>query len=396
MFIRRTQTRNRVSGEAYYTHRLVETIRVGKAVKQRTLLNLGSQFDVKQAEWPALAARIEQLLHGQGSLLARGSPRLATGLGPSTLSDTAETLAQRYAAQLLARQPEAAVLVRKVATPTASSGSPCLDATSGSPCLDATGAGAARFVEVDLATLEQVRPRTVGVEQVALAAVRQLGFEERLAALGLNRPQIAAALGNMVGRMAAPLSELATYAGLQQSSALGELIGYDYEGMELQRLYRSADHLLKHRDALEAHLFGAAHTWFGLTETITLFDLTHTYFEGVAAGIGKAKRGRSKEKRSVCPLVTLGLALDISGFPKRSRLFEGNVSEASTLATLLAQLGAVALGHPVAGGTVVMDAGIATEANLVWLKQHGYEYLVVSRKQTRQFDPALATEANRR
>ena len=52
----------------------------------------------------------------------------------------------------------------------------------------------------------------------------------------------------------------------------------------------------------------------------------------------------------------------------------------------------MALGHPVAGGTVVMDASIATEANLVWLKQHGYEYLVVSRKQTRQFDPALATE----
>ena len=190
MFIRRTQTRNRVSGEAYYTHRLVETIRVGKAVKQRTLLNLGSQFDVKQAEWPVLAARIEPLLHGQGSLLARGSPRLATGLGPSTLSDTAETLAQRYAAQLLARQPEEAVLVRKAATQTAS---------SGSPCLDATGAGAARFVEVDLATLEQVRPRTVGVEQVALAAVRQLGFEEKFTALGLNRPWIAAALGELIG-----------------------------------------------------------------------------------------------------------------------------------------------------------------------------------------------------
>jgi hypothetical protein len=40
MFIRRTQTRNRVSGETYFTHRLVETLRVGKAVKQRTLLNL--------------------------------------------------------------------------------------------------------------------------------------------------------------------------------------------------------------------------------------------------------------------------------------------------------------------------------------------------------------------
>lgn len=155
MFIRRTQTRNRVSGEAYYTHRLVETIRVGKAVKQRTLLNLGSQFDVKQAEWPVLAARIEQLLHGQGSLLA------------STLSDTAETLAQRYAAQLLARQPEEAVLVRQAATQAAS---------SGSPCLDATGAGAARFVEVDLATLEQVRPRTVGVERAIHLAPQSILF----------------------------------------------------------------------------------------------------------------------------------------------------------------------------------------------------------------------------
>ena len=356
MFIRRTQTRNRVSGEAYCTHRLVETIRVGKAVKQRTLLNLGSQFELNQTEWPVLATRIEQLLHGQGSLLA------------STLSETAETLAQRYAAQLLARQPEEAVLARQAATQSASE------------------AGAARFTEVDLATLEQVRPRTVGVEQVALAAFGRLGFEEKLRALGLNQPQIAAALGNVIGRMAAPASELATHAWLQQTSALGELIGYDYEGMQLQRLYRSADHLLKHRDALEAHLFGAAQTLFGLSETITLFDLTNTYFEGVAAGIGKAKRGKSKEKRSDCPLVTLGLVLDVSGFPKRSRLFEGNVSEASTLENMLAQLGAVA------GITVVMDAGIATEANLAWLKQHGYQYLVVSRKQTRQFDPALATE----
>lgn len=356
MFIRRTQTRNRVSGQAYFTHRLVESLRVGKAVKQRTLLNLGSQFELNQAEWPALAARIEQLLHGQGSLLT------------STLSETAETLAQRYAAQLLARQPDELMLVSKAAAP------------------NAPGAGAARFTEVDLATLEQVRPRTVGVEQVALAAARQLGFEDKLAALGFNRPQIAAALGNVIARMGAPASELATHAWLQQRSALGELIGYDYEGMELQRLYRSADQLLKHRDALEAHLFGAAQRLFALAETITLFDLTNTYFEGVGAGIGKAKRGKSKEKRSDCPLVTLGLVLDVNGFPRRSRLFEGNVSEATTLEAMLAQLAAVA------GGTVVMDAGIATEANLAWLKQHGYDYLVVSRKQARQFDPALAVE----
>jgi hypothetical protein len=44
------------------------------------------------------------------------------------------------------------------------------------------------------------------------------------------------------------------------------------------------------------------------------------------------------------------------------------------------------------GATVVMDAGIATEANLTWLRAQGYHYVVVSRLRERQFDPALATE----
>jgi len=155
--------------------------------------------------------------------------------------------------------------------------------------------------------------------------------------------------------------------------------------MDLQQLYRGGDRLLKHREALEAHLFGAAQQLFGLADTITLYDLTNTYFEGVAEGIDKAQHGRSKEKRSDCPLVTPGLVLDASGFPKRSQIFAGNASEAATLQQMLEKLGASA------GTTVVMDAGIATEANLLWLKEHGHTYIVVSRKHARQFDPALAT-----
>ena len=357
MFIRCTNTRNLKTGEAYFTHRLVESVRVGNAVRQRTLLNLGSHFDLPQTEWPILAARIEQLLHGQASLLS------------SSLSEATEILAQRYAAQLIARQREvshvASVAMQSSANETAS-----------------------RFQEVDLSTLEQVRPRTVGVEHVALASMRQLGFDKKLAALGFNKPQIAAAVGNVVGRMAAPASELATHAWLRETTALGELIGYDYESMDLQRLYRSADQLLKHRDALESHLFGTAKTLFSLAETITLYDLTNTYFEGIAAGIAKAKRGRSKEKRSDCPLVTLALVLDVSGFPKRSRLFAGNAVEAKTLEEMLKELNALP------GATVVMDAGIASEANLIWLKKFGYEYVVVSRKPHRQFDPTHATEVS--
>jgi hypothetical protein len=116
-----------------------------------------------------------------------------------------------------------------------------------------------------------------------------------------------------------------------------------------------------------------------LNITVTLYDLTNTYFEGTAAANPKANNGRSKEKRSDCPLVTLGLVLDGSGFVRRSETFEGK-----TLERMLNGLGAPT------GALVVMDAGIATEANLIWLREHGYRYLVVSRERARQFEAETA------
>ena len=355
VFIRRTQTRNRTSGEPYTTHRLVESSRVGNAVKQTTLLNLGSHFDLPQQQWPALARHIDELLRAQQPLW------------DATLSETGQALAQRYAAQLIALRPSAAAVTAAEAAKTGS---------------DEPG----RYQEVDLDSLEMVRPRSVGVEHAALSAMRQYGLEDKLAEFGLNRPQIAAAIGNIVGRMAKPGSELATHAWLQQRSALGELLGFDFESMDLNRLYRASDALYKHREALQDHLFAQAQTILGFGPTITLYDLTNTYFEGIAAGVSKAKRGHSKEKRSDCPLVTLAMALDGSGFPRRSRVFAGNASEPATMRDMLTGLGAPS------GATVVMDAGIATEANLSWLRAQGYHYVVVSKLRERQFDPALATE----
>ena len=355
VFIRRTQTRNRISGEPYTTHRLVETCRVGASVKQTTLLNLGSHFDLPQQQWPALARHIDELLRAQQPLW------------DATLSETGQALAQRYAAQLIALRPSAAAVTAAEAAKTGS---------------DEPG----RYQEVDLDSLEMVRPRSVGVEHAALSAMRQYGLEDKLAEFGLNRPQIAAAIGNIVGRMAKPGSELATHAWLQQRSALGELLGFDFESMDLNRLYRASDALYKHREALQDHLFAQAQSILGFGPTITLYDLTNTYFEGIAAGVSKAKRGHSKEKRSDCPLVTLAMALDGSGFPRRSRVFAGNASEPATMKDMLTGLGAPS------GATVVMDAGIATEANLSWLRAQGYHYVVVSKLRERQFDPALATE----
>ena len=365
MFIRRTQTRSRVSGEPYFTHRLVQSVRVGKAIKQTTLLNLGSHFDLPQAQWPALAQRIDELLRGQISML------------DATLPEQVQAFAQRYAAQLIAHQ-----------RPVPSLGAaPAAAAPANAPSGPAGEADQlARYQEVDLDSLELVDPRSVGVEHAALSAMRQCGLEDKLEQLGLNRPQIAAAVGNIVARMAQPCSELATHAWLGDTSGLGELIDFDFEAMDLNRLYRASDALYKHREALQEHLFGRARSMFGLGQTITLYDLTNTYFEGVAAGVSKAKRGHSKECRSDCPLVTLAMALDASGFVRRVQFFAGNASEPATLKGMLTGLDAAP------GATVVMDAGIAAQANLTWLRAQGYHYVVVSKLRQRQFDPTQATE----
>jgi transposase len=352
VFIRRTATNSKKTEQVYYTYRLVQGVRVGSVVKQTTLLNLGSHFDIAQADWALLASRIEAVLHGQ------------TGLQLQPVPETVEAMAQRCAAQLIARLP----------TPDAALSS------------SADSKGVDRFQEVDIDSIEMVRPRSVGVEHAALSAIRSCALEEKLTELGLNRPQIAAAVGNIVGRMAHPGSELSTHAWLQRRSALGELIGFDFESMDLNRLYRSSDALYKYRDALQEHLFGAAKSAFGFIESVTLYDLTNTYFEGIAGGAPKAARGRSKEKRSDCPLVTLAMVLDGSGFVRKSQVFAGNASEPKTLKEMLTELSAPK------GAAVVMDAGIATDANLGWLRQEGYHYVVVSRQRSRQFDDAQAIE----
>jgi transposase len=347
MFIRRTATRNKSTNESYFTHRLVASERVGKQVRQITLLNLGRHFDLPQDDWPRLCARIDALLTNQASLLVE--------------AEAIEKLAQRYAARLIA-----------------------LGATTSAAASPATATPS--YAEVDVDSLQLLRPRSVGVEAVGLAAFGWLGLDRILADLGFNGVQRAAVAASLIGRMAAPGSELATWQWLRTQSALGELLDIDFEAMPLMRLYRVADLLVQHRDAIEAALFARVQDLFGLATTVTLYDLTNTYFEGAAAANPRAARGHSKQKRSDCKLVTLGLVLDGSGFVRRSKLFDGNVAEASTLEEMLAKLAAPE------GALVIMDAGIATAANIAWLAAQKYRYLVVSRERSRQFDPTQAVE----
>jgi hypothetical protein len=357
MFIRRARTCNKATGEAYFTHRLVASVRTGKQVRQVTLLNLGRHFDLPQPDWPRLCARIEAVLAAQAGLLAETKP--------------IETLAQRYAARLTADRPAAREATLRTDPPRPNAATPSTPAD---------------FAEVDITSLQLARPRSVGVEAVGLAAIGWIGLTPILQNLGFNGVQRAAVAASLIGRMAAPGSELSTWQWVRGRSALGELLDTDFEAMPLVRLYRVSDLLLRHRDAIEVALFARIRDLFTLPATVTLYDLTNTYFEGTAADNPKAARGRSKEKRTDCPLVTLGMALDSSGFVRRSNMFPGNVAEGSTLQDMLKGLDAPK------GALVIMDAGIATEANLAWLREQGYRYLAVSRERARQFDPGQATE----
>ncbi len=378
MYIRRTHTNNSSTGERYYTHRLVVNQRVDGKPRQMTLLNLGKHFAVDQDLWASLCIRIEQLLSLQTELL------------PIELPVAVEKAAQRIAAQLIAQR----AVVSK--TPIADEGHSAPAESSVAP-VESVQAAPVDLQSVDVDSLELTRPRTVGVEQLGLWAMQQLNFLDLLSHLGINGAQIAAIVGSIIGRMAGVGSELATHNWLMKHSGLGELMAVDYEALPLMTMYRAADTLWKHSARIEQTLFTRLTDLFGFSTTITLYDLTNTYFEGEVPHNTKARRGRSKEtrppersrrERTDCPLVTLGLVLDGSGFVRRSQTFACNVSEASTLEIMLQNLGAPQ------GALVVMDAGIATEANIQWLRTTGYGYLVVSRERSRQFnaDNAVSLE----
>ena len=237
---------------------------------------------------------------------------------------------------------------------------------------------------LDVDSLELVRPRCVGVEHVGAVAMDQLGLRALFEELGVGASLRAAAIGSIIARMARPGSERATRRWLGERSALGELLEVDFETMGPMQLYRASDALMAHREAIEHHLFDRAMGLFDLHPTVTLYDLTNTFFEGEASLQPKAKRGHSKDKRTDRPLLTLALVLDASGFVRRSEVFAGNVREHRTLAEMLGALDAPR------EALVVMDRGIATEQCVKWLRDNDYRYLVVSRERIRHFDPEAA------
>jgi hypothetical protein len=201
-----------------------------------------------------------------------------------------------------------------------------------------------------------------------------------LTQLGFTDNQIDYAKILIAGRLVHPSSERETARWANEDSAILELLQSKISVYDTA-LHRTAVLLWEQHDKIEQRLSQAAREVFGLEETIILYDLTNTYFEGSKQGSEIAKHAKSKDKRDDRPLVTLALTLDGQGFPKQSKVFEGNISEPGTLEKMLDELSNVVDGFN-CQKTIVIDAGIATEENLELIERKQFKYLAVSRKKS--------------
>jgi hypothetical protein len=343
MFIR--EKSKTVKGKKYIQHQLIESMRTPAGPRQRLVLNLGF-LDLHQDKWKELANTIESEVHRQSRLFIT-DPQI-------------EKLAKHYA-KVIVREK-----LNKESERAASD--------NGADSLSAD------FELVDVNSVNSSDARKIGAEHVVLAQMQEYKFDKMLTQLGFTDNQIDYAKILIAGRLVHPSSERETARWANEDSAILELLQSKISVYDTA-LHRTAVLLWEQHDKIEQRLSQAAREVFGLEETIILYDLTNTYFEGSKQGSEIAKHAKSKDKRDDRPLVTLALTLDGQGFPKQSKVFEGNISEPGTLEKMLDELSNVVDGFN-CQKTIVIDAGIATEENLELIERKQFKYLAVSRKKS--------------
>ena len=138
------------------------------------------------------------------------------------------------------------------------------------------------------------RSRQFGDVYLALALWRGTGLEdlcERLLPIGKERiawAKMAAVL--VAARFCEPASELHIAEDWYRRTALSDLLQLGDEEVNKDRLYRALDHLLAHKADLEAHLSQRCGELFAVQNEVLLYDVTSTYFEGLANANPLAQR----------------------------------------------------------------------------------------------------------
>jgi transposase len=249
-------------------------------------------------------------------------------------------------------------------------------------------------VPVRLKGVRVERSRGFGDVYLALALWRGVGLAdmcERLLPSGKERvawEKMAAVL--VSARFCEPSSELHIAEDWYRRTALSDLLQLCDEEVNKDRLYRALDHLLVHKGALEAHLHQRCGELFASQNEVLLYDVTSSYFEGLAEANPKAQRGYSRDHRPDCKQVCIALVVTFDGFPLGYEVFAGNTQDSTTLQTIVATMEAR---HGVVGRVWIMDRGMASEENFVFLRKSGRRYIVGAPKsELKNFAAALAAK----
>ncbi len=133
---------------------------------------------------------------------------------------------------------------------------------------------------------------------------------------------------------------------------------------------------------------------FQLDYSLVLYDLTSTYFEGLAAENELARRGYSRDHRADCKQVVVALVVTRDGFPLAHRTFAGNTRNLKTVQSIVTEIEAQF------GKTQriwVMDRGMISDESLKFLAESGRRYLLATRRgELAEFQAKLGKEGWKR
>ena len=242
--------------------------------------------------------------------------------------------------------------------------------------------GAARTPEpewrrINVRGVRVERVREFGRVWAALSVWRRLGLHGLLRdALPAGQERVGwdtVACVLAVGRFCAQTSELSVAERWYERTALSDVLGVPADAINESRLYRGLDQLLGCKDTICRHLQERWGTWFGTGYDFLLYDVTSTYFEGAADENPKAARGYSRDNRSDCKQVCIGLVVTREGLPVGYEVFAGNRNDVTTLEEIVELMEGK---YGKANRVWVTDRGIVSEENLAFLRERGARYLV--------------------
>jgi len=168
----------------------------------------------------------------------------------------------------------------------------------------------------------------------------QLGITEVLKKLSRDHKKLQFDFEKVVftqvcSRFIKPVSKLALYDNWLERMYPG-MIDHD---IELQHIYRGLDLLAKHKEEIERFLYQWDKDLFTLNVDVVLYDLTTLRFESTREDLDELRRfGYSKEMRTDCTQIVLGLLTDTNGIPLSFEVHPGNTFEGKTLSGIVEKM----------------------------------------------------------